>query len=199
MSVLTTGELSIINTAFGDARLERITAPDQGETGRYAGEQYPLVRDALLRRHPWNFASRRAILPEILPPADYWGAAHAYALPVEYLAVRAVEDEPWDAWRVEEVASRTCVTTDAAAPLRTRLTVQVTDPNRFTADFRQVLACALAIRFARRFGAPQTAVESLKQDLGTMLDDARTVNSQEGVPDAWPDVYETVDWIEARR
>jgi hypothetical protein len=200
---LNAGELTITNAALGDAKLSRITAEDQGDVARYATEQYPLVRDALQRRYAWNFCTERKSLAAI-GAAPAHGFDRAFALPDGWLGVQEVVDAGVDDWRVEIVDGRTCITSDAAAPLPVILTMQVADVNRFPADFRMVLVTSLAIRLARRQGKEAALVADLKAELADILPDARTLDAQEGTPGRWADDFERDafgpdDWIEARR
>lgn len=78
------GEVDICNTALGhlgdDATVASISPPDGSVQAGQCARFYPLVRDALLSLHDWNFSTARAVLA-VSPIAPPIGWAYAYALP----------------------------------------------------------------------------------------------------------------------
>jgi hypothetical protein len=82
-------EVSICNLALSNLGDEAKVTSISGATGDGSAQAkrcvmfYPIARDAVLSRHPWNFATLRADLVESpLDPPDSW--AFAYTLPTDY-------------------------------------------------------------------------------------------------------------------
>lgn len=68
---------------------ELTSLQDNTEYSELASTAYAFVRDALLERHAWNFATARTKLPEL--DIDTGGWRKAYALPFDCLRVLSVE------------------------------------------------------------------------------------------------------------
>jgi len=81
--------VDICNMALGhlgdQAIVSSITPPDQSVQAGLCATFYPIARDAVLERHPWSFATKRAPL-QVVANTDQptsWG--YSYALPAQCL------------------------------------------------------------------------------------------------------------------
>ncbi len=86
-------EVDISNLALahlGDsATVASITPPDGSAQAEYCQRFYPIARDALLERHDWGFASKRAALALLsVNAASSW--AYCYAQPTDLVNTIAV-------------------------------------------------------------------------------------------------------------
>ena len=76
-----TSELEIYNLALSRIGQDTLSSVDESsKAGRLCRLHYALLRDAVLRAHPWNFAMRRVELAQVTftPAFEY---DYAYALP----------------------------------------------------------------------------------------------------------------------
>lgn len=87
-------EVDICNLALGhlgdNATVASLEPPEGSAQAEHCARFYPVARDAVLELHPWNFATKRALLAEINPMYTQW--AHAYVQPSDCLQVLAVLD-----------------------------------------------------------------------------------------------------------
>ena len=162
-----------------------ITALTEGTpNANAAAALYPRVRDDLLRAHAWNFAIARSRLAALATPPEY-GFARAFALPEDWLLTIAVHDNDAGrgavAYRIEGGA----IVTDAAA-IWLAYVRRVTDANEMTADFRETLACALAVELAVPVANSGTLRERLEDTLRRRLRQARGIDAVEDFPPAFP-------------
>src|SRR5690606_36539566 len=157
-------ETNIINAAFDLLDEEVAIDPsDDRAPVRWMKRNYPLVRDAILRRHPWNFAVARASLPELSDePAFGW--ERQFQLPADCLRLLPLtwqgkmNGEPIK----HEVEGRR-ILTNAEAPLKIRYIRRVEDTSLFDPLFVQLLAAELAVRAANWITGKQSYAERLGQ------------------------------------
>lgn len=87
-------EVDICNLALGhlgdNATVASLEPPEGSAQAEHCARFYPLARDAVLELHPWNFATKRALLAEISPAYTQW--KHAYVQPADCLNALAVLD-----------------------------------------------------------------------------------------------------------
>lgn len=86
-------EVDIANLALahlGDtATIASLYPPEGSAQAEHAARFYPIARDTLLELHPWNFASKRVVLPLIESDGTTeW--TYTYMLPTDVLSVVAV-------------------------------------------------------------------------------------------------------------
>lgn len=136
---------------------------DQTQTSGICANIWPGVRDAVLRAHPWNCATKRVILaPETATPA--WGYAHQFVIPADCLRIMEIEDSvdyriesgrilsdetainlkyiwrntdpvTYDPALVDAMTQR--MTAELAYPLTRSDQRQVTETNKYTAMIRE--------------------------------------------------------------
>ena len=184
--------VGIVNAALIKLGEATITSLSEGaKPARLAHAVYDELRDSVIQAHPWNFALARAELAADAA-APVWGYANAYPLPTapDYcLRVLRLEDTETE-WKVEGRR----ILTDAGAPLRVLYLRRVTDPNEFSALFREALAARLAAELAEPLKQSSSMAEAMRALYERKLAEARTADAQEGTPDA----IEAEEWLLAR-
>jgi len=143
---------------------------------------YALTRNVVLAAHPWNFAMERASLArEAAVPV--WGYAFQYQLPTAPKCLRVWrmnEETEGLVWKVERGKLLTDETTAQVLYI-----AEVTDPTLFSPLFLE----ALAARLTARFAFPVTGSLDKSKQFYTLyeakLREARTMDGQEGTPEAW--------------
>lgn len=149
---------------------------------------WPLIRDQVLRDHPWNFAVKRAVLPPSTT-APGWGFSTAFPLPNDNLRLLEVRDLSTDEYSVEDGSILADATT-----LYIRYIYRVTDPNRYDALFIDAAACRLAFELCEALTQSNTKKDALFQEYEDSLTRARRVDGQENPPQR----YEEDEWISVR-
>lgn len=134
-------DVGICNQAVAWLGGSLITAlTDNTTEARLCDAIYADVRDAVLEAHDWTFAIVRRNLPmSATSPVN--GYANAFPIPSDILRITDVNDG--EDWRVE---GDSIVTNEAAVKIRA--VAQITDPNKFSALFKQALAARLAADLA---------------------------------------------------
>lgn len=184
--------VGIANAALRKLGQSPITSfGENSKAARLANERFEELRDELLGRHPWNFATkRRSLAASATVPV--WGFEAAYPLPADYIRVFEVngEDEYTNKWKVENGA----IVTDLPAPLEIRYVYRVADANRMISGFREALASVLAADWAEDLTGDDNVVARWDRKARIAVATARSNDGQEGTPDQ----FEADEWISAR-
>lgn len=177
----------ICNAALGRLGVETISSiNDANPRARLCKILYDKRRDALLRMHPWNFASKRASLT-VDSTAPAFGYARRFPVPTDCLHVREI-NTPYN-WEVEG----TWILTDDTECM-IRYTKEVTAVTDFDVCFTEVLAIDLAHEMCMPLTGSATRKESLKDDLKKALQECRSLNAFEKSPP----VIKADNWLNAR-
>lgn len=86
-------EIDILNGALGLAGMRRISSIDDGtENANHCRVFYPLILDASLRMHHWNFATGRKTLGQLVdvPTFEF---LYAYQVPADFIKLREYYDD----------------------------------------------------------------------------------------------------------
>lgn len=149
---------------------------------------WPLVRDQVLRDHPWNFAVKRTILA---PSTDLpeWGFSYKFPLPGDFIRLLEVRDLSTGEYQVEN----NHIMADSSA-LYIRYIQRVEDANKYDTLFSDVAAARLAVELAEPLTQSTTKKESAFSEYQDALVRARRVDGQENPPTQ----FEEDDWIKVR-
>jgi hypothetical protein len=187
-------ETAVANEALSLLRQSAITnvESDTDHVAKVLRKHFAGVRDALLRRYPWNFAEREAVLtalPDV--PTGVW--QYAYALPNKpyCLTARKLHREHHRHWKVR---GRTLVS-NIGPSVTLIYTALVDDVSQWDALFRMAFSTALAARCAPEI-AKDLELEQLKSaQAQDALAAAFPTDSAEGTADE----VEECEIITARR
>lgn len=171
--------VAIANLALTHLGTERITAlTDAGAAARAVAATYELVRDAVLREHPWNCAlARTRLAAELEAPA--FGFAFRYTLPADPYCLRVLAlGEGSAAWALEGRH----LLTDHAPPLPVRYIARVSDPALFDAALVPALAARLAHAIAYAIVQSREAEAAMWTLYQQLLRTARSLDGKEGPP-----------------
>ena len=142
-------EIAIYNMALDLLDEEVATSPDDNRAVvRWLKRNFAPTRDALLVRHPWNFAIARASLPALdTPPAYGW--SRGYAEPADCLRLLPLsQGGALNGAPIPYEAEGGVILTNAAAPLLARYIRRVENPALFDPLFGEALAAMLASKMA---------------------------------------------------
>jgi len=136
---------------------------------------FDMVRDATLRAFDWNFARITASLAQLQNPAPPIGIArwaYIYAVPVDCIRIRRLNDVPLAV--LPETFYERAATTDSTgayvgailtntAPLSAIYTARVTDPNSWDQGFVDAVVYGLASRICFELSGKEERVKALTQ------------------------------------
>lgn len=179
-----TGICNAAIIAVGEERISDIT--ENNKRAIACNERYDKLRKALLKAHPWNFALERVELAVTATEPEF-GYAYAYQLPTDCLRVLRINGD------YEYKIEGKLLLTDYS-DVKILYIKDVTDPGLFSDDFAECLGAFLAWKICYHLTNSRTLTQDLKSDFNEMLREVRTMDAQEGTPDA----IEASDWINAR-
>ena len=166
---------------------------DNTKAARLCLRNWPVVRDAVLRAHPWNFAIKRDVLAaETLTPEQsvkQWGFRSRVPFPADLLRLVEVRDLSTSEYQVEGRAILA-----NADVLYIRYVWREEDPNQYDTMFFDVAAANLAFELAEPITQSNTKKDALWQEYQERLSDAKRLDGQENPPA----VFEEDEWIAVR-
>lgn len=208
-------ERPIINealTKIGQRRItaDQLTTPDN-KASNLVVDTYENHRDQLLEDHPWNFAIHRAELTKNV-------TAPVYEFDFDYdfpdgttpsgkpyaLRILQINDDliwTWNLWNWQTGAGFNRwksedrkILSNTDTPLQIRYIGRVTTYATMTSMFRDLLSQKLAMEWAEPLTGSDSLGQSALRRFQIKLGEARTIDGQEGIPDA----IKTTSWINAR-
>lgn len=163
-----------------------ISLSDDNKGARVMSLLFDPSRDAVLRLHPWNFATRRATLAQLVA-APAFGFTKAYALPADYLRLLRLNDGR-DTYQLEADG----LLTDAGTA-ELRYIARITDTAKFEPLFVQALAAFLAAEAALPITNSQNLEQGAQARFREKLQEARSVDGME----SWQEVLMGHDFTDA--
>lgn len=154
---------------------------------------YPMCRDSVLRAHPWNFAIQRVALASAsaAPAFEY---DYRFPLPVDCLKVIRTNYEADGCSDVPyRIEGRSLLTNEPSVSIE--YIARIEDVTQFDELFADTLASRLAADIAMDLTDNATLAQGMMQTYMARLNEARSVDSQEGTA---RDVVDTSSWILAR-
>jgi hypothetical protein len=167
-------EVKVCNSALAKLGASRITSLSDNSTAAIlCNDLFEVVRDEVLRSHPWRFAIKRATLSASATAPEF-GYDYQYPLPVKCLRVLETEYSEQE-WVVE---GRFLVTNETE--IKIRYIEKVTDPSLWDSMFTESLAWRLAQSLAYPLVQSNAAVESMERGFDKSIKFARSISGQEG-------------------
>lgn len=191
-------ETSIANRALRMLGATRIVdRTDGSKSGNVVGDIFDIVRDDMLRIHPWNFAMKRQKLAQsAVAPA--FGFDYAYPLPSDWLRTVSVHNNDGGVgtthYRAEVVNGQMSILSDDIA-IYLRFVYRITDVNLMTADFQNALATQLASDMAIALTDSARLQATLEARATRLLARARSTDGMGASPESRP----RGSWADARR
>ena len=166
--------------------LQKLGAPpiqslgDASVSARALSIAYDPVRKAVLRAHPWNFATQRfQLAADATPPLfDY---TNAITLPTGWLRVLPpdpkanVNDRDW-------IIEGNTLLTDDAVPLNLRCIMDVSDTTLMDPCFEEALSAKLAFELCEQITQSNEKKQGCAGDYKNAIEDAKKCNAIEKVP-----------------
>lgn len=160
-------------------------------TARACKLAYPVLRDAELRAHPWNFAIKRTTLAAD-SVAPTWGRAASFQLPADFLRLLGPYPEDNTFEQDYQIEGNKIVTNQAgsAGTLQLRYIARIEDPNLMDVLFREALSARLALELCEKVTQSNTKLQSIAGMYKETISEARRANAIESRPveavmDSW--------------
>ena len=172
-------EVDISNKALLLLGAEKIISFTDGTVNStLCNDLWPVVRDSVLRAHPWNCVVKRAQLTISTTPA--WGYSYAFALPSDCLRILEIEDA------VEHKIENGNLLADVDA-VNIKYIYQETDPTKYDTLLVSAMAAALAAELAYPITRSDSRQDAAWKLFAEKLRLARMVDAQEDSPDTMGD------------
>jgi hypothetical protein len=149
---------------------------DTSKTGVECAKCYEVLRDKFLELHPFRFALEIATIAADNPAPD-WGKTNSFTLPDDFLCLYADYEEYNSLdkdWEVQDGK----IYTDDAAPLYIRYVAKVTDPNKMTPSFRELLSAGMADAMCEALTQSNSKKVAMERALDKAWKEARRANSR---------------------
>lgn len=171
---------------LGGGDISSIDAPLTDQE-KICARWYDSVREALLRSHPWNFATQFIILtvsPTVIPPYRY---SAAFALPNDWLRILEIGDELTTGIKKDyDIVGRFIYTgfIDGSDPTELKLKYIVDEKivRNFDALFIELFAHRLAKRISYKFTLKNSVIKRLDEELKLLELQTAAVDGQERPP-----------------
>lgn len=173
---------------FGDFDEDSVQA-------RLANTTYAGIRDAVMREHPWNFATFHVQLTLTTLPTGVWNWDFAYNLPPDNLRILVVEGQSSseiDNWTISDDLLLTGLS--GAATLNVRHIKRIIAVEKYDASFIEALQERLQFEWSERLIKATTFMERKAEVSQVKLGTSRSMDSAESTPQR----IEASTWINSR-
>jgi hypothetical protein len=182
-----------MNSALTKLGADLIISPDDNnQRAKSCKLRYPVVRDLLLRSHPWNFAIGYSSLAAITPKPDaIFDYQYVFQIPSDFLRVLETNLCDNDKWEELEGGRIGC----NVSAIKIKGVKRITDVTKYDSNFCEVLAFALAKDLSYLVTQSSAQVKQLGDDHRMALREARSFDAQVG------SVRRVIsdDWLNSRR
>jgi hypothetical protein len=151
-----------------------ISLSDNNKRASVCNHQYPILRDEVLRSHPWNFAVQTGTLGEITPAPTVGDYSNWFQLPSNCLRVLAVVEPQDAAW--EKQGDRILINSSTC---HIEFIKQETDTTIFDKNFEEALSYRIASDLAWSLTQNAALAEKMLEMYEMMLRQARSFDAQE--------------------
>jgi hypothetical protein len=158
---------------------------DDTKEARLCNQRYTPSRDAVLRAHPWNCASKRANVAPV-STSPIWGYDNAFNYPSDCLRVLGLED-PAQPFVIEGKQ----ILSDATS-LYILYVAEVTDPNVMDSLLRETISARMAAELCYPITGQAAVAKEFWEIYERRLTEARGMDAQESfggqlIADTWLD------------
>ena len=177
-------ETQIYNAVLDKLAEESVLATtDEKAVARWLNRNYPLQRDVLLQRYPWNFATaRRKLAADTTKPEFEW--SYQYRVPDDSLRILPITaDGRRNSPPIPFVVEGPMILTDKGAPLLVRYIFRQENTALFTPIFIDLLSQILAANFAYSLTGKANYAKQLLDVSNVSYLEAARIDSLEGLPE----------------
>lgn len=192
-------DVQICNIGLIRVGEKTITALNEGtRQANTANTLYADLRDAVLRAHPWNFATvRKQLAQSARTPAFEF--TYQYPVPADFLRSIIVSDNTQGTegvtYRLEYESNDKRVVLTDATQIYMKYVRQVTETAEMDPLFRDALSYRLAMDFAVILRESNVTAERMERRYSDVLSYARSIDGMEDSAESRPEG----SWTTARR
>ena len=170
-------KLGIINGALRELNVERLSAiTDNSKEAEVMRDIYDIVRRSMLEEVPWNFATKRAVLP-LLPSSPAFGYENEFQLPADFIfASKEYNNEEFEIEGGKLLSN--------AEEIKLIYNYDNLDPSTYPPSFVESFILELAVRACMPLTQDKAHKQMLAQLAEVALVKARTFSSQQDSTDS---------------
>lgn len=179
---------------IANVALRRVGAPrivsftEDSASAQVVNDVYDIMLEDLLRQHFWNFAIRRQKLARLsnVPAFEF---DYSYSVPQDW--IRTVSVHPNDngsgtmKYKEEEIDNKRVILS-SEEDVYMRYVARVTDPNKWSADFRNAVSMTLARELAIPLGDSNTLLTNMDTMAKRAVARARSTDGMGSTPEQIP-------------
>lgn len=175
-------DVSICSTALQLLGDKEISAFTGSERATKCGAIYPIIKEYVLRKHPWNCATKRVTLstPDVTAPA--FGFGNRFQLPTDFLRMLEVGDQNY---KPDYMLEDGFILTDEAS-INIRYIYKAAE-SKFDSLLTYAMVCAMKAALAYPVLESTSEKQVALQELKEALREAKTVDGQEDEPETLGD------------
>lgn len=168
-------KIDICNTALLYLGQQAISSfNDTSERALAVTQIYDSCRRQLLNGHPWNFATKRAVLTQT-GTGPVFGYEYRYDLPSDYLRVVRIDQQSDKTFIIQDGY---VITDSEECKILYIFDQQVS--GKFSAQFDEALSLCIAYKASYKFNQSTSQIQLFKQMYDEALSLARSFDGQEG-------------------
>lgn len=185
-----TSKAAICNLALdyllqtNDEVVTNIDSPNT-QTEVICARWYDTTRRSMLRKHPWNFATKRAILTQAAG-TPLFGFQFAYNLPNDFIRLNTLQDpnsfDPFFSLQYQFEGNQLLANGDSGSTLNIRYVYDFNNIVLMDPTFIDLFAIELALRIAFKFTSSNTDIQRLNELREQKLAEAAAIDGQERPP-----------------
>ena len=181
-----TQKVEVCNLALSLLKSPAITNIDTptNEVERQCALWYDVSRKEILRKHPWNFAKKRAVITRSAD-APAFGFADKYELPNDFIRLRFIGEDNEGLVGISydiEQDKYLLIDNDGGASLQIGYIFNEETVVRFDSLFLKALALQLAVNLSYGLAGKTTLRTDVRDMLMEALAEARSINGQDKPP-----------------
>jgi hypothetical protein len=182
-------EVNVANLALTDLGADRILAlTEDSENARKVNAIFFLVRDSLLRSHPWNFAVQRRSFNQTTSTPEY-GFDSEFQIPGDVLRILTAENRAGTTWVRE---GDKILVSDTS--FKCRCIIRIEDPTKWDEVFVTTFAARLSAELAYSITDSRPVAADRWELFRVKFRQATGVDAQVGTPEE----LLVDEWIDSR-
>jgi hypothetical protein len=183
---------NLVLSKLGDE--DQLTDPDDDrKAARAIKAVWDIVRDIVLRAHPWNFAMRQASLTAA-DPAPQFGYTHSFPLPEDFLRLDPTVMEPFSVRDAYQLEGSRRLLASTPGPVLIRYVARIEAVGDWDPLFIEAFACRLAYQICDRITGDMNRKAECWRAYTLSMGEAKGVDGRENPPEAPIDS----SWVTAR-
>lgn len=193
-------KVQICNLALGALNAGIVSDIDEPSDSleRLCGDRYDPVRRSTLRRHDWNFATKRVLLAKS-PDKPAFRYESQYPIPSDFIKFVSIGDfDDVVDYKFEDrkiLIDGSSISTTGTEALPFRYIFDFTTVADFDPLFVEVLSLELALKLAPALSGKATLMQQIRSEIELLITEAYSIDGQESPPER----IERSKYLAARR